>query len=186
MDYLSTGITDVAMLAQFLENRFSAPTTIKNYLSGAKSWVSHHCGDVSAFSAQEPSDVLKHITAASNHVTMQALSLSPVKIKIICAFIDRRPDMPPAIKACILITFASFLRASNITSRSTNHWGGPHTLQAKDVLRTNDRIILVVRLFLVNHQPSLKSTQFLAQIVRSELRIFIRTSSGLAPLARPS
>lgn len=144
INYLAPSKTDVSMLVQFLGNSFDAPATVKNYLSGAKLWVSHRQGDPSGFGSPKPASV-KYIVSTSTHQPSPALSLSPVEIKIICEFIDTDRRFQPAIKACILITFTSFLRASDVASPSVNHWGGPHTLQARDIIRVDDGLILVVR-----------------------------------------
>lgn len=67
VNYLAPTVMEVSMLAQFLGNSFAAISTVKNYLSGAKSWISHHCGNYSAFSAQEVADVMKFLSSTSNH-----------------------------------------------------------------------------------------------------------------------
>lgn len=142
--YLQPSILQVAMYAKFLGNSFASPASVKNYLSGAKSWVTHHCGNPSAFLAQEAVDVVKYVSSSSNHVTAPAYPLSANDLLIICEFLDVRPHVPTAIKACILIGFASFLRASNITSPTLQTWGGPHTLRVCDILDSSLGLNLVV------------------------------------------
>lgn len=121
------------------------PSTIKNYLSGAETWVEHHLGDAKAFSAAPPSDVLKRVTASLNHVTSRAYPLSPQDIQVICRFLDSRPSVPLAIKSCILLAYSSFLRASNLTSPTMSVWGGPHTLKASDIIQASDGLYIMVR-----------------------------------------
>lgn len=145
VNYLKPSVLSVAMYTRFLGNSFASPSTIKNYLSGAKTWVEHHLGDVSAFTASQPADVLKWVGTSLNHVTARAYALSSSDIQVICSFLDSRPSVPPAIKSCILIAYASFLRASNLTSPTMSVWGGPHTLRACDVLDTQDGLCLLIR-----------------------------------------
>lgn len=134
------------MYARFLGNSFSSPGTMKNYLSGAKSWVQHHKGNVAAFSACEVGDVLKFVVNSSNHIPAPAYPLLPSDIRIICDFLDRNSHrIPNTIKACILIGFASFLRASNLTSPSLNTWGGPHTLRAADIVLSGPDLLIMIR-----------------------------------------
>lgn len=132
------------MYARFLGNSFVSPASVKNYLSGAKSWVTHHCGDPSAFISQEAIEVVKYIGSSSNHIPAPAYPLSIPDLLTICEFLDGRPSVPLAIKACILLGFSSFLRASNITSPTFHTWGGPHTLRVCDVIDSGHSIDLVV------------------------------------------
>lgn len=132
------------MYAKFLGNSFASPASVKNYLSGAKSWVTHHCGNPSAFLSQEAAEVVKYIASNSKHIPMPAYPLTTGDLKTICEFLDTRPCVPPAIKACILVGFSSFLRASNITSPTLQTWGGVHTLRVCDIIDNNAGLDLVV------------------------------------------
>lgn len=143
--FLHPSILDIAMYTRFLGNSFSAPTTIKNYLSGARSWISHHLGDTSAFNASEPSDVFKKVASSLNHVTVRAYALSSEDIRVICEFLDARPSVPLGVKPCILFGYASFLRASNLLSSTMSGWSGPHTLKAADVIEVPDGLCIIVR-----------------------------------------
>lgn len=73
ISYLHPTILDVALFTRFLGNSFTSTATIKNYLSGAKSWVTHHRGDYHAFGSPESGDVLRHIAATNNHIPTPAL-----------------------------------------------------------------------------------------------------------------
>lgn len=171
IDFLHPSILDVALYTRFLGNSFAAPGTIKNYLSGAKCWVGFHRGTTGAFGATEPGDILKHISSTSSHVTAPALSLSPKEIKIICDFIDKRPVIHKAVKACILIGFTSFLRASNLTSPSLKDWGGPHTLRCSDFLLRPDGLIL-----------SIHSTKTLSGRNPTFIQIFPAADTSICPI----
>lgn len=159
------------MYARFLGNSFASVASVKNYLSGAKSWVSHHQGDPSAFASQEPADVVKYIGSSSNHMPMPAYPISTSDLGIICQFLDSRPHIPLAFKACILIGFASFLRASNITSPTLEAWGGAHTLRVCDISDTVDGLTLFIH-----------STKTTKNKLPLQLRILPAQSSTLCPV----
>lgn len=171
VDYLHPSVLSVAMYTRFLGNSFSAASTIKNYLSGAKTWVDHHLGDSRAFSAPQLADVLKRVAATSNHVTNRADALTAYDVQLICSLLDARPSVPLAVKSCILIAYASFLRASNLTSPTMSVWGGPHTLRACDVLDFDDGLYLVVR-----------STKTLAGSKPTFIYVAPATSPALCPV----
>lgn len=121
------------MYVQWLANSLSSPSSIKNYLSGAKTWVLEHAGNVSSFTTYEVGQMMKSITKHSSHVVKRAAPLFPSHLCIISSYCDFSLIVPLAVKPCILLGHALFLRASNLVSPSMDVWGGPHTLRAIDV-----------------------------------------------------
>lgn len=117
--YLNPSINQLAMYCQFLGNTFPAPSTIRNYVSGARSWVYLHGGNVSPFLAPEMATMAKAIKEKSLHVPSPALPLTPTHLKVVCQYLDNTPGAPPAIKAAILLAYATFLRASNLAPHLT-------------------------------------------------------------------
>lgn len=87
----------------------------------------------------------KALTETSNYIPTPALALTPGQVGLICRYIDSHPPVPPAIKAALLLGFATFLRASNILSPSVSSWGGPHTLRARDILASPSRLQVIIR-----------------------------------------
>lgn len=122
------------MFVQFLANTHKAPTTVKNYISGARHWIRHHNGSDAAFSASDTIDVLKSVISKSNHVPNQAPPLTPSHVREVCKFFDNSPYVPLVFKPALLIAYACFLRSSNLLSPTTTAWGGPHTLLVSDIM----------------------------------------------------
>lgn len=135
---LSPSLTHLCMYSQFLANSYQAPATMKNYLSGAKTWLSEHGGNISEFSAPELLQLTKGLQKKSQHVPSRAEPLLWPHVRTIIDFIDATPSVPLAAKPCILIAFHTFLRASNMLSPSTGVWVGPHTMLARH-LRVSDQ-----------------------------------------------
>lgn len=133
------------MYSQFLANTFPAPTTIRNYISGAKSWVLLHEGDLSAFLAPELATMAKAIKEKSLHVASPAPPLTPAHIRLVCEYIDSVSHIPLAVKPAILLAYVCFFRASNVVSPTLNQWGGPHTLVASDVVSIDGGLHVTVR-----------------------------------------
>lgn len=121
------------MYVQWLSNSHSSPATIKNYLSGAKNWVLEHKGSISSFLSHEVGKMLKSVTKHSQHIVRRAAPIFPEHLAIICSYCDFNLSVPLAVKPCILLGHALFLRASNLVSPSMDVWGGPHTLRVNDV-----------------------------------------------------
>lgn len=125
------------MYLQFLTNSFPAPTTVKNYLSGARTWITEHGGDVSSFHSPLLEQMSRGLTKKSSHVPVRAQPLLWVHVRHIIDFINTVPNIPASAKPCILIGFHTFLRASNLLAPSTGIWSGPHTLLAKHLRISN-------------------------------------------------
>lgn len=170
-DYLNPSVAEISMYTQFLANSFSSTATVRNYLSGAKTWVQHHMGNTQAFQSYEASNMFKSISTASNHVPSQSAPLSPTEVKIICSFLDSNLYFPRAVKPCILIAFSSFLRASNLVSPSLTSWGGPHTVQVSDISCVQGQLIIRV-----------KSTKTLKGSKPSFVQVFPSPSSPCCPV----
>lgn len=141
--YLNPTVINICMYAQSLANEHVAPTSVKNYLAGAKSWVYEHGGNIAAFIAPELSNMSKSIVKHSDHVTKRASPLTWSEIQQICLFLDSASNAPLAVKACILIGFSCMLRSSNLLS-NPGSLSGPHTLLARNILEINKGLIVVV------------------------------------------
>lgn len=130
------------MYIQWLSNSHSSPSTIKNYLSGAKTWVLEHKGSILSFASYESGQMLKSITKHSNHIVRRAAPLFEDHLRTICSYCDFNLAVPLSVKPCILLGHALFLRASNLVSPSMDVWGGPHTLRVNDVHASTDKLVI--------------------------------------------
>lgn len=74
-NYLAPTVAEVSMYAQFLANSYSSPATVKNYLSGAKTWTQHHTGETVSFDSPELNKLVKSFVTSSNHIPTQAAPL---------------------------------------------------------------------------------------------------------------
>lgn len=127
------------------KNSYSSPGTVKNYFSGSKVWITHHAGNTASDEANEIKEMLVAVSTLSRHVPCQAYPLTPQDLKIVCDYIHSHPQIPLAIKPCILIGFAGFLRASNLVSPSLNAWLGPHTILASDIVNSSTGLLVNLR-----------------------------------------
>lgn len=131
--YLRPTVTQACMFAQLLANKHAAPASIKNSISGAKSWIEEHLGSPLAFMSPQLTRLVKGFVKNSSHIPTRAAPLQPRHIKRICVVLDSLPSAPLGVKPAILIGYACFLRSSNLLSPTMQEWGGPHTLLAGDV-----------------------------------------------------
>lgn len=144
-DWMNPTLTQLAMFTQFLGNSFASPASVKNYFSGAKNWLYLHRGSTRFFQGQELAMMSKALAEKSIHVPAPASPLTPQDIKIICQYIDANQPHHPAIKASILMAFATFMRVSNILSPNKSSNNLTHTLLAKDVQFDGQCIWITIR-----------------------------------------
>lgn len=143
-DPLAPTSTELCMYVQYLKNSFAAPTTVKNYLSGAKTWMAEHGGNITPFSSFEYQQLYAGITKRSQHIPKRAAPIGWQHVKIIARFLDSCPSAPYAAKPCILIGYYTFLRSSNLLSPTMSTWGGPHTIMAQDIRVSDEGLIISV------------------------------------------
>lgn len=133
------------MYSQFLANKHAAPSTIKNYISGARTWIEEHAGNNSAFHSPQFTQLLKGFVKNSTHIPRQAAPLTPRHIQLICRFLDSSSQASLAVKPAILIGYSCFLRGSNLFTSTMLAWAGPHTLLAGDIKHEPDALVVIIR-----------------------------------------
>ena len=126
-------ITPLLHFLQLLSNSFNSVASIKNYLSGAKTYVTSAGGDPTPFSAPIIPDVLQGVARLSTHTPAQASSLDPKTLKTMCDTLWALGPEARIARAAILFAFATFLRQSNFLYTSG---GRQHMLTRRDLLPT--------------------------------------------------
>lgn len=158
INYLFPTSTDICMYIQYLKNSFPSPATVRNYLSGARTWLAEHGGSTSSFSSFEYHQLISGVVRRSLHVPRRAAPLTWDHITRIVAFLDNTPSIPLSAKPCLLIGYFTLLRSGNLLSPTISAWGGAHTLAAKDFsYRTMESPLWFV-------QPRLRPTLRLSQL----------------------
>lgn len=142
--YLSPFPVHICMFYQYLANKLNSLSSIKNYISGARTWVTEHGGNTLAFTGFEQSMMVKALAKDSTHVVKRAFPLNTNHIAIILSYLDSARNVPLCIKPCILIGFSCYLRSSNLVSPNFAIWGGQHTLLRKHVIDRGDRLYVIV------------------------------------------
>lgn len=134
VNYFAPSVTDICMYSQYLANKHPSISTVKNYLSGAKSWVAEHNGNIDSFLSNEVPTLCKGIAKNSDHVVSRALPLTIAMLSQVCKFLDCYMLAIPAIKPCLLIGFSCYLRGGNLVYSGNDPWLDSHVLKANDVV----------------------------------------------------
>lgn len=142
---LAPSVADTALFVQYLANSFKSPGTVKNYLSGAKLWISQHGGTVGSFVNPQVSEVLKGTEKLSEHIPSPAKPITNTELLIISKFLDRfHPNAIPH-KAALLLGYSCFLRSSNLLSNQNVSNVDTHALLCQDVLQVQSGLKVFIR-----------------------------------------
>lgn len=132
--FLAPTTVHICMFYQYLANRLNSLSSVKNYISGSRTWVIEHGGNPLAFAGYEQSMMMKALTKDSAHVVKRAFPLTFDHISAIVAYLDSARNVPLCVKPCILIGYSCYLRSSNLVSPNFVLYGGQHNLLAKQSL----------------------------------------------------
>ena len=130
-DPLFPSLTPLLHYVQLLANSFAAVTSVKNYLSGAKTYVRNAGGDPTPFTSRIIPDLLRGVTRLSTHVPSPAITLQPETIKAMCDVMWAFGPDARVARAAVLFAFATFLRQSNFLYTPS---AAGHMLTRRDVL----------------------------------------------------
>lgn len=93
--YLSPLPVHVCMFSQYLANKFRSVSSVKNYLSGARTWIIEHGGSTLAFAGYEQSNMVKALTKDSTHVVKCAFPILLQHLFKIVSYLDKARNVPP-------------------------------------------------------------------------------------------
>ena len=154
LPHLNPSITDVLLYAQCLANTFKNPTTHKNYLSGAKTFITQAGGNPSAFFSPILHNFLKGVARLSTHEINQAPAIPLDMIKRVCDLLAALSPDAATIRLAVLLGFTSFLRQSNLLL--TPGYSATHCLRRGDVTDAGDHLWLSINSSKTISDPRLK------------------------------
>lgn len=142
--YLSPIPVQICMFYQYLANRLNSISSVRNYISGARAWVTEHGGNALAFSGYEHSMMVKALAKDSTHTVKRAFPLTLDHIYVIVSYLDSARNVPLCVKPCILIGYSCYLRSSNLVSPNFAVCDGSHTLLAKHIVDHGDHLSIKI------------------------------------------
>ena len=130
-DYLNPPQAACLLYTQFWGNSLKNVRSVKNYLSGARTYLTSAGGCVNNFLSPLIPNLVKGIANLSDHVELQAPPLPRTVLLRLCdALRLQGPDGVVAAAAC-LFGVATFLRQSNFLPGGVQ--GSPHLIMRPDV-----------------------------------------------------
>ena len=117
-------VLDVLLYTQCLANSLKSPASIRNYISGAKTFLQHQGASVAPFSSPLLINLFKDITKLSAHVPAPAPAIDLPRLKHMCDLLAVMDSDAATARTAILLGFTTLLRQSNLlpaTARGQDH-----------------------------------------------------------------
>ena len=124
-DYMTPTLQSLLLYLQCLVNSFKNITSIKNYISGARTFVSLSGGNTALFTSPILATVIRGAARLSTHVPRPAPPLGRLQLHRLCAALRRIGGDGRVAMAAVLFGVATFLRQSNFLPQSTAGGGSP-------------------------------------------------------------
>ena len=182
---LNPGVYDVLQFVTSLYSALLSPGSIKNAISGARSWVLENQGDVSAFSSPSIKRLCKGGDALSSHCSSIAPPLTPNLLQSVIGFLRSLGPSTLMPVAALLIGYFSFMRQSNLLSPSALMWGGRHTIRRHDIQPCAHGLKVIIRSSKTISTSSGAVQLFIPQVNNSiicPVRAWARASSAFPAL----
>lgn len=132
-DPRAPSLYDALQFVRHLFEVLTAPTSIKNALSGARSWISEAGGDAHPLSSPAVRRLIRGGERDTVHVVRQAPPLRPDMLYQVMQILIKAGPATIMPRAALLLGYFTLLRQSNLVSPSPTGWGGPHTLRRRDI-----------------------------------------------------
>ena len=126
-------IIQLLFYIQLLANSFRSILTVKNYVSGAKTFLTQQGAPTGVFNSFLIQSLFKGLTRLSNHIPQPALPIDVASIKHVCDLLAAIGGEAIVARTAILVGFATFLRQSNLLPVATPPFAGPHTIRRRDI-----------------------------------------------------
>ena len=142
-DYVSPSLTSCLLYIQCLANSFKNMTSVRNYLSGAKTFLTAAGGDPAPLSAPLVATVIRGAARLSTHVASPAPPLGRDALLGLCRGLAALGPDGRVAMAAVLFGVTTFLRQCNFLPASTAR-PGPHLIRRRDIQDSGDALLVKV------------------------------------------
>lgn len=142
-DLVPVSAENLSLFAQFLARSFVSPSTIKNYISGAKLLHIIMQVDTKAFETYEFKLTIKGITRRLKHMPRQASPITPALLLQFRKFLDLNNPADASYWSLFLTAFFAMARKSNLVPASKNSFDPEKQLSRSRVLVGEDCLLVI-------------------------------------------
>lgn len=142
LDVFMPDATDILMYIQLLNNSGKTLGTIKNYLSGARTFLTERGHEGASFTHPQVVTFLKGVERHSGHMPQGAVPIPPRTIVQACMCLREASAEGEVVAACVLFAFATLLRQCHLVYTPHGHM---HMLQRRDITFKENTMLVRVR-----------------------------------------
>ena len=154
-------LTAALLYIQCLVNSFKNIASVRNYLSGARTFIIAAGGSATPLSAPLIATVLRGASRLANHVPQPAPPLSRSALLRLCGAVRLMGGDGRVAMAAVLFGVTTFLRQSNSLPHSLNV-SGPHLIARGDFTWSPRGLLVLVRSTKTRHPPDAALTLLVA------------------------
>lgn len=142
LDVLKPEPTDIIMYVQLLQNSNKTIGTIKNYVSGARTFLLERGCPGEAFLHHTVTTFIKGLARKSSHVPRQAVPIPVRTLLDACRHLRAISTEGEILAACVLLSFSTLLRQCHLVYTPHGHM---HMLRRRDVALRGRSMYIHVR-----------------------------------------
>lgn len=142
LDVMRPHCVEIMMYIQCLVNSQRTLRTIKNYLSGAKTFVVERGGQITAFSHPMVGTYLKGVDRNIDYAPRPAVVVPASVIARACSYLRRLSSEGRIVSAIILFLYATMLCQGHVLYTP---YGLDHTIRRDDILLHNGVMLVLVK-----------------------------------------
>ena len=135
-------LLDILLYTQFLANSLKSPASVKNYISGAKTFLHLQGASLAPFSSPLLINLFKGITKLSAHIPLPAPAIDLHRFKCMCDILSAMDSDAHTARAALLLGFTTLLRQSNLLPVSIV--GQDHCIRRRDCLLEHDTLWVTI------------------------------------------
>ncbi len=143
--YIDPSSHVMCLYVEFLARSFTAPGTIRNYISGVNMLHKLTSNQFPAMSSFELSMMLRALDLTMLHTPNRRLPVTPHMLHQICSVCDSLGNTGVVIKVAVLMGYFGFLRQSNIAPRSAATFDHKRHTCRGDIIISPPGLIVVLK-----------------------------------------
>ena len=133
---------DILLYTQFLANSLKSPATVRNYISGAKTFLQQQGTSVAPFMSPFLLNLFKGITRLSTHTPIPAPVIDLPRLKCMCDVLTAMDHEADTARTAILLGFTTLLRQSNLLPATVS--GQEHCIRRRDCVVEDDTLWVTI------------------------------------------
>lgn len=133
---------NVLLYVQLLKNSCKSIQSVKNYISGARTYISERGGNPEVFSHPMVVKLLKGFVRNSSHTPQQAAPINVDSLKKVCLWLRELSVEGEILAAALMFGFVTFLRQCHFCYTNTGYM---HLILRDDITIHSDKAEVTVR-----------------------------------------